>query len=208
MNAVEIQSQIENLKKGQVMISYIRPTSTEKLSVEVVEVMETTSANTLLSTMNSSDERFSKSKPRIGYFVATDEDLKTKLGIDLSKIKPSERITKDGVREDVYCVGMLNPTIEGNPIRLQIVEKTFDQLTAKSNAWDIQNFRRSAKNDTRGNYMLYNNQLILSKAVPTNAVEFSHVRITHNATTTKPEDYVAPSFSLDIKAPVKEEAFV
>ena len=210
-----VETELENLKVGQTMLTYVRPISEGKFSVEIAEVIKNPNQNTALSILNASDSRFTPSfSIRRGYITVSSEKELALLGVSLKGIELTVRVTLSGVEQKVYVIGKLNPSIQDTQLKLRIIERVFSEMDSIKDKWDLENVRSSAKQDGNGNYLLANDQLIFSKIEVTNAQEYSHRRILHTAKTTSPEQYLVPNIIIEdvssevveSKAPVAAES--
>lgn len=110
---------LDQLKKGETLLTTIRKVEGGKYQIEIAELIENPSAKlNIAALLNKGDDRFNTGvpKPRRAWQSATPEGLKEFFNIDVNKLKFVE---SDGVL--LAEVNMPNPTIQGD--RLHVLLK-------------------------------------------------------------------------------------
>lgn len=146
---------VENLTKGQTLIVGARKVKGGKFQVEFAEIVVNPDARpNLLSMFNASDDRFSQrsSKPRRAWMTVEAADFKAITGIDIS-----------GATEEGMELNILNPTVNGERMHLEIRET----LGAKDNSYEAANTARTAKqivgSDGQKRYFVKEGKLVFAK---------------------------------------------
>ena len=100
-----------------------------KIQLCFSQVVNTGRTNTsVLGILNASDERFAQQKPRFCWVTAEAVDVHKTFGIELNLEEGQE-----------LEIGMENPTINGNPLNIQITE------TTEGTEYEVANFAKTAK---------------------------------------------------------------
>lgn len=125
-------SKLSNLKKGEILIVSARGVAGGK--VQLAFAQKITNPNlrpgSIVGLLNKSDDRFKQeSKPRFAWISGEVADIKAGLGIDLSAL--AEGDTQD--------LDILNPTMDGEALNIQITE------TTSGSDFDVANYEKRAK---------------------------------------------------------------
>ena len=149
---------LETLKRGEVLLTSLKGTNFKnpnfpKVQMELAEfVQDPNRTVSALGLLNSDDERFSGSKPRRAWLTVSPKMLEEKLGIEVDPDLYSEP-NSDVVQD----VNMLNPVIEGQPLRLQIQE------TVVPDEYQTQHVETTAKRAGKdGDFITHEGQFIFS----------------------------------------------
>lgn len=136
---------IETLKKGEILLVSARKIKGTKVELEFAQVVETESARpqSIIGLLNRSDDRFNQVRPIHAWISAEPKDATEMLGIDFSSL------TEEGQSMEL---NVLNPTIAGQTLNLQITE------TTKGSEYDVANMETTAKRAGKdGDYILTTN---------------------------------------------------
>jgi len=110
---------IQNLEKGQTLLTSVRKVNGGKFQIEIAEIIENPNAQVnVASLLNAGDSRFSAStgKPRRAWQAGTAEGLAA-VGIDVESLSFS---SIDG--KEIATVNMLNPEIGGTRLHVRLVD--------------------------------------------------------------------------------------
>ena len=126
-----MKTTIETLKKGDTLLVSVRKTANGSFQAEFAEhIINPDSPKNMLASLNKGDERFEQTgKPRRCWTKITPESA-SELGIDL---------IKDKVDEEGKEYNILNPSIDGVRIRIQVTE------TTEATEWQAKNVEKAAK---------------------------------------------------------------
>lgn len=122
---------IENLKKGETILTNVRKVSGGKFQIEIAEFVENPNATVnVAALLNAGDDRFTQnsSKPRLAWQSGTSEGLKA-IGLDVTKC---DFKTVEG--KEIAEVNLMNPSIGGERLRVRLVdsfEKSYDTQQPK-----------------------------------------------------------------------------
>ena len=112
-------SSINSLVPGQcLLVQAIKTKSEDKVQLEFAEVLSTNSSNSLAARLNRSDSRF-KTKARRAWQTVMMVDAAKDFNINLGDDAGWE-LQANG--KDVLPLNVLNPKIDGNLIRIQVIE--------------------------------------------------------------------------------------
>ena len=110
---------LEKLKVGQSLLTNVRKVEGGKYSLEIAELVEGKSLN-VAGLLNRSDERFKNPiSARRAWTTGEANDIKEELGIDVTALT-YEEIEGRIIAE----VNVVNPSIRGTRLRVQVVETT------------------------------------------------------------------------------------
>lgn len=131
---------LETLTPGQTLIVQAIKVNGGKIQLEFAERMSTPDRpQSLLAAFNKSDDRFSQSAgARRCWYSVQPEDASELLGVDLTNLKYTTMTVGDRTKE-VSPLNILNPTIDGQRVRIQIKE------TTTPTGWQADNIDVSAK---------------------------------------------------------------
>ena len=115
-----------------------------------------------------SDDRFA-SGARRAWLTSEAEDASELLGIDVDFTEDGEWEEEESTGYEIVPLHILNPTVEGVPLKVQITETTVPT------EWQEENVERAAKKAGRdgdyitheGNYIFSNTDVVLNEAVHT-----------------------------------------
>lgn len=108
---------VESLVAGESLLTTVRKVKGGMFQVELAEVISNPSARqNVLADLHMGDSRFDvgRQKARRGWTTANAESLKTHFGIDVTTLTFNDK----GIAE----VNLLNPTVKGNRLVLQIMD--------------------------------------------------------------------------------------
>lgn len=146
---------LETLIPGQTLILNARKVKGNKIQLEFAERLSTPdSPQSLLSAFNKSDNRFSQSSGvRRAWLTSEPSDASELLNVDLVNAKYI--VNEDG--REVHALNILNPTMDGQRMRVQIVE------TTTPTEWQTDNLERAAKRKgADGEFITHKGQYIFS----------------------------------------------
>jgi hypothetical protein len=119
--------------RNELTLNSARLVNGGKISLEFTQEIttENSAPKNILGMLNASDERFKQSGGKTYAWVsAVPEDAGKLFDIDFSTLESVG---------DVMELGIVNPTINGSELNIQIVE------TTKGNEWEVANLEKSAK---------------------------------------------------------------
>ena len=136
VNAIN-SGNLEALTPGQSLLVQARKVNGGKLQLEFAEKLQQTDRPVnAISMFNKSDDRFSAGNgARRAWLTVEPTDASTLLGVDLE----GGEYTTDEMGRDVLPLNIANPTVNGQPLRVQIVE------TTEATEWDAANIGTRAK---------------------------------------------------------------
>lgn len=146
---------LEALIPGETLLVQARKVNGNKIQLEFAEKMVTPDRpQSLLSVFNKSDDRFSQSGgARRCWLTSEPSDAAKNLGVDFENAKYTT--TVEGY--EVLPLNILNPTMDGNRIRVQITE------TVTPTPWQSDNKERAAKRrGAEGEFITHKGQHIFS----------------------------------------------
>jgi len=108
---------LETLTPGNSLLVSSRKVANGKIQLEVAEKLENSASNNPLGSFNKSDDRFSSSGARRAWLTAEIEDASELLGLDLST-----GYTVNDKGHEVLMLNVLNPTVLGQALRVQVTE--------------------------------------------------------------------------------------
>lgn len=158
---------VETLKKGEVLLVSVRKISGGKISLEFAEIIQPEDrAPSLVSLMNSSDERFNiATAPRRAWLSVEPKEALEYLGIDEADLTSEPK-----------AYNILNPSIGQYPIKLQVVDRTEEEMIQDMNSstsesrkasisFKMNNAKKNAKQTKNGKFFFMNGGLIYSDVV-------------------------------------------
>ena len=146
---------LDTLKFGQTLLVNARKVAGNKIQLEVAEILQDQEVN-LLQMFNEGDDRFSR-RPRRAWLTAEPAAASKYLGIDVDD--DSKYYTNEMDRV-VMDLNVLNPTINGQRLRIQVTEQT-----APPSDWAAANIERSAKRKGKdGDFITHNGDYIFTKS--------------------------------------------
>ena len=148
---------LATLTAGNSLLVHARRVNGGKVQLELAEIIESADrgATNVLGMFNKSDDRFSAGGARRAWLTAEPTDASNLLGIDLSTSNPAW-MTDDQGRE-ILPLNVLNPQVNGNTLRVRIVE------TTEPSSWQAQNIERAAKRaGADGPFILHGGKYIFS----------------------------------------------
>lgn len=165
---------VDNLQAGQTILVHARSVANNKLQLEFAELLQ--GGNTpqnVLAMFNASDSRFSASKARRAWLTAEPKDAQQLLGISFVGLKP---IVNDK-GQHILPLNILNPMLNGQRLRVQIVEST------DPTPWEQQNIATAAKRKGKdGEFITHQGKNIFTRATVVLG-EPQNVFLTPDATT-------------------------
>lgn len=134
---------IEQLEGRELLITEARKVKGGKVQLTFAQKVQNPNVRpaSIAGLLNASDERFTQSGGvRYSWMAGTPEDIKNALGIDVSDLQ------NEGDKKEL---NILNPTIQGEPVNIQITEVT------TPNEYEEANFETMAKRAGKnGDYIL------------------------------------------------------
>ena len=155
VNAINSGS-LETLTPGQTLLLAARKVKGNKIQLEFAEILAQADRPVNALTMfNKSDERFSAGrKPRRSWLNCEPADAELLLGIDLG----GEYTTNEKGHE-VKALNILNPEVDGQRLRCQIVE------TTESTEWQAENIHTDAKRKGKdGDFITHKGMYIFTQS--------------------------------------------
>jgi hypothetical protein len=148
---------LNTLKLGDTLLVGGRKVKGDKISLEFAEVLKVQEGPvSALGRFNRSDTRFGN-RARRAWVNVTVEDITADLGIDFSDNNAGWELTPKG---DILTLNMLNPTVEGERIRIAINE------TVEPDVYQADNVETSAKRKGKdGDYIKHNGDYIFSNTL-------------------------------------------
>lgn len=147
---------------NSVTLTTVRKVKGGKFQIEIAEVIDNPTAMTNVAAMlNKADSRFNQSapKPRRAWQSAEAAQLLEYFKIDVSKLKFDEK----GYAQ----VGLLNPSLSGQPLHIQIVDSFEPSYTG-------QNPKLSVGGDGKTRYFMKDGKHIYSNTVIVAGTNFQH----------------------------------
>jgi len=162
---------LNTLKLGETLLLSARKVKGDKISLEFAEVLTVKEGPvTAVGRFNRSDSRFG-SRARRAWVNVTVEDISADLGMDFSDNNPEWELTEKG---EMLELNMLNPTVDGERIRVMVSE------TTEPDAYQADNIETRAKRKGKdGEFIKHNGDYIFSNTlvIITNEV-VEHVLLT------------------------------
>ena len=155
VNAINSGS-LETLTPGQTLLLAARKVEGNKTQLEVAEILaQADQPVNALTMFNKSDERFSAGrKPRRAWLNCEPADAELLLGIDLGG-----KYTTNEMGHVVKTLNILNPQVEGQRMRTQIVE------TTESTPWQAENIHKAAKRKGKdGDFITHKGMYIFTQS--------------------------------------------
>jgi hypothetical protein len=145
---------LDALKSGQTLLVAARVVNGGKIQLEFAEVMNAQQGANLLAMFNSSDERF-QTKARRAWISVQPDSASELLGINFLDQKNYQVIDD----KYVFNLNVLNPTVNGERLRIQITESV-----TPFNQWDHDNIDTRAKRKGKGGeFVLHKGQYIFTQ---------------------------------------------
>lgn len=147
---------LDTLQANQTLLVHVRSVANGKLQLEFAEMVQggNTSQN-VLAMFNASDSRFSPNKTRRAWLTAEPKDAQELLGISFQGLKP----TTNERGHHIIQLNILNPTVNGQRMRVQIQE------TTEGTEYELQNIASRAKRKGKdGDYILHQGKHIFTRA--------------------------------------------
>lgn len=154
-NAINTGS-LETLTPGQTLIVQARKVNGNKLQLEFGEVLEGNARpQTALGIFNQSDERFNLAgKARRAWLTCEQQDAENLLGIDLGG-----EYTTNEMGYVVKPLNVFNPVVNGQRLRVQIVE------TTDATDYDAANIEKQAKRKGKdGDFITHKGMYIFTQS--------------------------------------------
>ena len=122
VNAINSGS-LETLTPGQTLLVHARKVNGGKLQLELAEKLQQADRPVnALSVFNKSDDRFSQGAgARRAWMIVEPSDTSELLGVDL---EDDSKYETDSMGRDVAPLNILNPAVNDQKLRVQIVETT------------------------------------------------------------------------------------
>tara|TARA_R110002074_G_scaffold104413_1_gene225428 strand:+ start:2438 stop:3028 length:591 start_codon:yes stop_codon:yes gene_type:complete len=129
---------LETLTPGQTLLVHARKVNGGKLQLELAEKLQQADRPVnALSVFNKSDDRFSQGAgARRAWMIVEPSDTSELLGVDL---EDDSKYETDSMGRDVAPLNILNPAVNDQKLRVQIVE------TTDATEWDANNIETRAK---------------------------------------------------------------
>jgi hypothetical protein len=125
---------VENLEGKEMLLVSAKKVNGGKIQLEFAQHISNPNArpSSIVGLLNESDDRFNNAQggPRRAWLAGEVSDIQGKLGIDLSSL-----VNVGDSKE----LNVLNPTIKGMALNIQITE------TTEGTEYDVQNFESRAK---------------------------------------------------------------
>ena len=136
---------VENLEMGECLLVSARKVNGGKVQLAFAQKIKNSAARpaSIVGLLNASDDRFTQTgKPRYAWISVEPSDASEKLGLDFSSLKEVG---------DTMDINKLNPSIDGQPLNIQITE------TTEGTEWEVANLETAAKRaGTDGEFILTN----------------------------------------------------
>jgi hypothetical protein len=148
---------LNTLKLGDTLLLTARKVKGDKISLEFAEVLKVQEGPvTAVSRFNRSDSRFGN-RARRAWVNVTVEDVSADLGMDFSDNNPEWEMTPRG---EMLELNMLNPTVEGERIRVAVNE------TTEPDAYQADHIETAAKRKGKdGEFIKHNGEYIFSNTL-------------------------------------------
>ena len=143
---------LETLTHGQTLLVQAIQVNGGKIQLELAEKLESNGEVNLLQMFNASDDRFSRGARR-AWLTAEPGDAEKILGIELTKFDTNIN------GKPAMMLNVLNPTVNGMRMRVQITETTVPT------EWQAGNIDQAAKRRGKdGDYILHKGQYIFTQS--------------------------------------------
>jgi hypothetical protein len=165
---------LKTLKAGETLLVQAIATTTDKIQLEFAEVIqETARGANILAMFNASDDRFSQ-KARRAWMTVQPGDAEKLLNLPEGTLTGDEGWVETtvgrGTTKTVCPLNVLNPTVEGNRLVIQIVE------TNTPTEWQALNIETAAKRRGKdGAFITHNGKYIFSNESVVFANQRKHI---------------------------------
>jgi len=149
---------LEALIPGETLIVQARKVKGNKVQIEFAEKLASEERpQSLLSVFNKSDNRFSQTGGARRYWMTSEpSDASELLNVDLVNANYEVVTVNDKVQE-IFPLNILNPTLDGKRMRIQVSETTV------AKPWQSDNLDRAAKRaGAEGEFITHKGQYIFS----------------------------------------------
>ena len=147
---------LETLTPGQTLLVQARKVNGNKIQLEFGEVLQQADRpQNALGMFNKSDERFNVgTRARRSWLTVEPQDAQELLGVDLGG-----DYTTNEMGHVVKPLNILNPEVNGQRLRVQIVE------TTDATEWDAENIQTSAKRKGKdGDFITHKGMYIFTRS--------------------------------------------
>ena len=164
---------LKALKAGETLLVQAIATSTDKIQLEFAEVIQETARGTnILAMFNASDDRFAQ-KARRAWMTVQAADAEKLLNLPEGTLTGDEGWVETtvgrGTTKTVRPLNVLNPTVDGNRLVIQIVE------TNSPTEWQALNIETAAKRRGKdGAFITHNGKYIFSNETVVFASQRNH----------------------------------
>ena len=164
---------LEALKAGETLLVHAIATATDKIQLEFAEVIQETARGTnILAMFNASDDRFAQ-KARRAWMTVQAADAEKLLNLPEGTLTGDEGWVETtvgrGTTQTVRPLNVLNPTVDGNRLVIQIVEST------SPTEWQALNIETAAKRRGKdGAFITHNGKYIFSNETVVFASQRKH----------------------------------
>ena len=164
---------LKTLKAGETLLVQAIATSTDKIQLEFAEVIQETARGTnILAMFNASDDRFAQ-KARRAWMTVQAADAEKLLNLPEGTLTGDEGWVETtvgrGTTKTVRPLNVLNPTVDGNRLVIQIVE------TTSPTEWQALNIETAAKRRGKdGAFITHNGKYIFSNETVVFASQRNH----------------------------------
>lgn len=182
---------LATLALGQVLLVGLRKVEGGKCQLDIAEIIENPKRSNVLGALNADDERFNNAKPKARRTFTTASPAMVEKYFGVS----AKAIDKLAVGETME-LNILNPSIEGKRLRIQITE------THRATAWQAENLKDAAKQFTNAKtgetfYFVKDGKVIFSqpKVVdnePKHSIIEADSLLTFDQVEALPEPFIAP----------------
>ena len=152
-----VKNQISNLTSGHtLLVQAVKTANPSKIQLEFAEKTQGMegNANALLSMLNASDDRFT-SGARRAWVTAEITDASRMFGINFGD--DADWVMDPTLNKEVLPLGILDPSLNGFLLRIQIEE------TTDGTEWQTQNIDSAAKRRGKdGDFITHNGKYIFS----------------------------------------------
>jgi len=149
---------LEALIPGETLVVHARKVKGGKVQIEFAEKLATEERpQSLLSVFNRSDDRFSQAGgARRTWMTSEPSDASELLNVDLVNAE-YKTVTINGKVQEIFPLNILNPTLDGKRMRIQVNETTLPTT------WQSDNLETTAKRKgAEGEFITYKGQYIFS----------------------------------------------
>jgi len=134
---------VETIIKGETLLVSAKKVAGGKIQIEVAEIFSTKEAESAVSLLNASDDRFKQAKARRAWLSAMPADLKAHFGFEL------------GASEEEKILNILNPKSNINGKRLRVISVQ----TTKGSEYQLANIETTAMRAGADGDILYSGGL-------------------------------------------------